>query len=67
MRQQNNTLPAQKVLLLVSPAPDQLQLPLTSMSSEQLEQPCQRDRTGTTETKIGASNGNCAYIKQFAC
>lgn len=51
MRQQNNTPPAQKVLLLVSPAPDQLQLPLTSMSSEQLEQLCQKDKTGTTETK----------------
>lgn len=47
----NSALPVQKMLLAVSPIQDQSQLPLTGMSSEQLEQLCQKDKTGTTETK----------------
>jgi len=53
------------LLLVVLPFPDQLQLPLTGMSSEQLEHLCQKDKIGTTDTKIGKDNENSTHIKQF--
>lgn len=63
---QSNALPVRKVLLVVSPFPDQLQLPLTGTSSELLEQLCLKDKTQKTVTKNRKFFKNPALIKEFS-